>query len=81
MKHSIEWHQECLQNKRASLKRLGCDLEILLTQIEKINKECDLYTIQIREAIKKKKDGFDREKFLKNLKKDVKLAEGEDKNP
>lgn len=70
MKMKIEWHQNCLENKEAYLKKLNKEMERLLFEVEKLNKECDFYLIQIKEALKQGKDEFDRERFLKDLRKE-----------
>lgn len=66
MKMKISWYQECLKNSMDSVNR---DLESCLSRFSWImrNKyENDFRKVQIEEAIRQGKDGFDSDKFMKN---------------
>jgi len=66
MKNKISWYQECLKNSTDSVNR---DLECILSRFALImrNKfDNDFRKVQIDEAIRQGKDGFDSDKFMKN---------------
>jgi hypothetical protein len=66
MKMKISWYQECLKNSTDSVSR---DLESNLSRFAWImrNKfDNDFRKVQIEEAIRQGKDGFDSDKFMKN---------------
>jgi hypothetical protein len=65
MKRPIEWHQECLKNFRDSINKEIRERDEMISRVEMHIFELQFYEKQINEAIKKKKDGFDEDKFLK----------------
>jgi len=65
MKKSIEWHEDCLKNRRIHLQE-----SIRRVEIDKA--AFNLYEAQVNLAKKEKKDGFDSDKYLvKRLKSQV----------
>jgi SMC interacting uncharacterized protein involved in chromosome segregation len=69
MKKPISWHQECfanmknsLENKKEELNRIQFKLQ---SDIDKLENEILFLELQINTAIKQKKDGFDKDLFLK----------------
>lgn len=65
MKFAIEWHQRCLVNGKKSLEQDKERLKSLKEDIKISEKRISFYEEQINEAIKKGKDGFDSDKFMK----------------
>jgi len=65
MKMSIDWHEECLKNMNTTLNTEKVSLERLLKDIDRLENRINFYSCQIEEAKRKKKDGFDSDKFLK----------------
>ena len=67
MKHSIEWHKDCLKNSKESIARDRKEYtEWFRKKIELID-EMETYNkfreYQINEAIKEGKDSFDEDKY------------------
>ena len=65
MKKSIAWHKDCLQNKKVFMQRLKIEINRLTVKITEEKDYITFYELQIKEAEKQNKDGFDRERFLK----------------
>ena len=63
MKMKIEWHEECLKNRREYLSRQENELLILQRRIDKDKTSAALYAAQIELAKKEKIDGFDVERY------------------
>lgn len=73
-KQTVVFHEECLENSTAYLKRLEEELEHCIKykkeQIEKTRIHNEFYAKQIAEAKRRGLDSFDGERFLKPRKKD-----------
>lgn len=71
MKKEIAWHQECLTNIQSTLNRRKEEYERLKqryeSEINQLEEDVSFYDYQIHEAIRKNKDGFDSDLFLKKL--------------
>lgn len=65
MKKSLEWHQNCLNNRIKMVNRKKQQLKTLQSEIKRDEKEIMFYSQQINTAFLKRKDSFDRDKFLK----------------
>lgn len=65
MKHPIKWHVEILNRYKIHLEKQEKELKLLSDSIEKTRNKIDFYALQINEAIKQDKDGFDVDKFCK----------------
>jgi len=65
MKRSIKWHEECLKNMKGTLDRIDEDIARMVKHKGIIQREIDFLKLQIDEATKKKKDGFDNYLFLR----------------
>lgn len=63
MKHPIEWHKDNVNNARAYLKSKQEDLNRLIADINRIQADLEAYESQIEVAVRKGRDGFDRDKF------------------
>jgi hypothetical protein len=64
MKRPISWHEECLINRRKAYERKMLDLINMQKSVGRDQIELAILIHQIEQAKKKKKDGFDSEKFL-----------------
>lgn len=62
-KMPIEWHEECLKNRRLSLSRKQKELISLAKQLKKDKKEIEFLEYQIKEAKKANINDFDNERF------------------
>lgn len=60
---SIEWHEECLKNRKSTVKRLLEELHKAHAEYFKALAECEKYERQINRAKRLGKDGFDAERF------------------
>ena len=65
MKQSIAWHQQNLKNRKRSNKRKRDEVGRLRNQLGDSEKQAQKLEVQINEAIRRKKDGFDEERFMK----------------
>jgi hypothetical protein len=69
MKHCIAWHQECFNNLKSHLKRTREEFAQIRqrheAEILRLETDVDFYERQINQAISKKKDGFDKDLFMK----------------
>lgn len=65
MKMPIEWHKENLKNQIIFLNNKIAELHALQNDINRIKEQVAFQEEQIKEAIKRNKDGFDAERFLK----------------
>lgn len=63
MKQSIEWHIECLENRKRSRDNLLESLEAIKKEIEQRNRDIFIYEQQIMRAEKLNKKEFDRDRF------------------
>jgi len=70
MKMSIEWHKESLANTYKSLERKKTQLEQLQKEVDRDLKNANFYHVQVMNAERQGKDGFDSDKFMKSAKKD-----------
>jgi hypothetical protein len=61
---SIEWHEECLLNRRKSVELLKQELDRLLKRLHMAEAELSFRELQIEEAKRLKKTKFDADKFL-----------------
>lgn len=64
MKQSIAWHTEVLRNVTESVRREREELVRRMASLEDSNKRLTFCTMQLSEAIRLKKDGYDSDKFL-----------------
>jgi hypothetical protein len=64
MKMSLEWHKQCLGNKRICLDRKREDFIRHQKAIAELEDAVWLYNEQINAAEERGRDGFDREKFF-----------------
>ena len=62
-KMSIEWHEECLKNRKASLERYKKECQIAQAKYFETLKSVEKYERQIERAKKSGKGGFDEERF------------------
>lgn len=65
MKMPIEWHEECLVNHHASLNRIKQEFKRHEENLLRATSEYEFRKLQIEEAKRQGKDGFDSERFLK----------------
>ena len=63
MKMSIEWHRDCLTNWKKSLQREEAEMGRLIERVERTRSQLTFYEKQIKDAVDKRKDGFDSDKF------------------
>jgi hypothetical protein len=64
MKHTIDWHKECLNNQKVWLQNKRQELLRLKAVVDSSESEMLFYHDQIVEAQRQNKDGFDSDKFL-----------------
>lgn len=62
-KMSIEWHEECLKNRKSSLERYKKEYQIAQAKYFETFISVEKYEKQIERAKKLGKDGFDEERF------------------
>ena len=65
MKHSIEWHINCLNNQKHYRDKLLREIDGLRGKLERTNREIFIYEQQILRAEEMGKSEFDEEKFNK----------------
>ncbi len=68
MKHTIEWHEECLKNFNASLEGKRKELARLTDEVFRMEQESDFRQVQIGQARRQGKTDFDNEKFYQRAK-------------
>lgn len=68
MKCSIAWHEDTFKNRSVTLERKKKQLADLHKEVNEMCQENHFYQLQIHEAKKIKKDGFDQDKFMGNVK-------------
>jgi 3-isopropylmalate dehydratase small subunit len=71
MKFDVKWHENCLKNQRSHVAHLRQEVERMMKDVERQEAEVAFYDLQVETAKTQKKDGFDREKFLKDKKKEI----------
>ena len=64
MKHSINWHEECLQNRFSSLSKRELELKAMQERVERDTRQYLFYARQIHQARIRGMDSFDSERFL-----------------
>ena len=64
MKHSIEWHKACLTNNKRYLAERIKEMLRLNIEVAELKSQTAFYEQQIEEAERRRKDGFDAEKFM-----------------
>ena len=64
MKMSIEWHKQALENTYNYLEKRKAELERLRADVELSEQRAMFYHVQVHEAEKQGKDGFDDERFI-----------------
>ena len=64
MKQAIEWHEDILKNQKQSLKADANRIEDLQDKYVKLLTRVLFHELQIEEAKKRGKDGFDAERFM-----------------
>lgn len=62
-KMSIEWHENCLKNRKSHLERLRKELQVAQANYLEKWEDVKKYERQIERAKKLGKDGFDEERF------------------
>ena len=68
MKKDIAWHMNCFKNVKLYIGRKKNDIEREQKELDRAITANNLYEAQISLAKKKRKDGFDRDRFgLKEL--------------
>jgi len=67
MKNPIEWHKECLVNRVASHERNTQEVIKMKKRLAEDLSDNIFYSMQIESAKKQHKDGFDSDRFMKNL--------------
>ena len=60
----ISWHENCLTNQQNTNLRERNDLLRKMRLLEISEKSSNFYEMQIQTAKNRKKDGFDRDRFL-----------------
>jgi hypothetical protein len=68
MKMSIQWHKECLKRQKNYIRLKTIAAIDVAKSIQRDLEEMRFYELQIQEARRLKKDGFNSEKFLKKRK-------------
>ena len=68
MKQPIEWHMQCLDNRRKSLKEKREALLQAQADYDRCSREVSIYEGQVQRAINEGRDGFDAERFGKRRK-------------
>lgn len=63
--NTIPWHEEMLRRYLDGVKRKKQELARLQTEIANWEAQLDYYRLQIDEAVKAKKEKFDRYNYLK----------------
>ena len=64
MKQAIEWHEDVLKNQKQSLESTAKKIKDLQEQYTKQLTRTIFHELQIEEAKKRGKDGFDEERFM-----------------
>jgi len=64
-KMPLAWHKECLSNTYKSLERKKEQLANLEKEVAKDLQKATFYHVQLREAERQGKDGFDSDLFMK----------------
>ena len=64
MKMPIEFHEDNLKNRKRNIERMEEDLAVFKLRIACSKKDIDFLSLQVEEAKKQGKDGFDDERFL-----------------
>ena len=64
MKQSIEWHEDVLKNQKQSLKSDAKRIKDLQDNYARLLSRVLFCEVQIEEAKKRGKDGFDAERFM-----------------
>ena len=65
MKCKISWHEEGAKNWKRTLESKKQELDRLKKEVKQDESALLFYELQIMKAKKQKKDGFDRDKFLR----------------
>lgn len=63
MKMEIWWHEDCLKNRQMNAERQMKYVAEEMERVKQFIRDNVFYASQIEEAKRKKKTGFDREKF------------------
>ena len=69
MKFTIEWHENCLRNQAAYLLRIKGEQDRAKRELMEALARHQFYATQIEKAKQMKKDGFDRDRFMKRKEK------------
>ena len=67
MKQSIEWHKECLENYKGSLRRKVAELQSLSTVVSRMQNEIHFYELQMILAKQHKLKSFDSDRLGKKV--------------
>ena len=70
---SLEWHEQCFDNRMASHLRLLKRLDALKLEIDESQASLEVYAKQIEEAKRLGKKSFDSDKFMSSLKRTVRI--------
>ena len=63
MKNTIEWHENCAKNRKATLDRKRANLDRMQKEVDRSARSLNLYLAQINLAKQERKDGFDSERY------------------
>ena len=63
MRHSIEWHEKCLEGREGRVKRLEEELQRLEKFVAESRQDAERLRSQIARAKRLGRDEFDSEKF------------------
>lgn len=64
MKKSIQWHEDCLRNRKISLDQDRTSLDLATERLDNSVISYNNYLHQITQAKDENKDGFDRDRYL-----------------
>ena len=64
MKRSLEWHKECLENRKAHLLQKEEDYVRRGFEMKRLRASIEFLENQIKEAERLGKDGFDPDRFM-----------------
>ena len=64
MKKTIEWHEKCLTNMQDALAAEIAALKRHIARVRSRKNFVKMYAGQIEEAKRRKRTGFDRDKFM-----------------
>jgi hypothetical protein len=75
-KMSLDWHRECIKNSSHALKVKEEELARMKEEVDRHRRMVTFYHVQLNEAMKQGKDGFDSDRFMLN-KRSIYLKKGD----